>query len=308
MTAVGRGTFLAGCVLVALQMGSYCQGGLLAHWSFDEGTYNVGAGTVDDVAVGDVGNNQMQEIGSGVTMGVPGICGTAAYFDGRRYDGLPGGSDLVYIEAPPEQLKGPGRDDVGGLPALTITSWVLPTEPGFRYSLLGGRGIVRSDDSVMGHPLHMLRFMNLPQSEVGLDFLIGNGTGGWWIVRQTIPGVASADMFDGLWHMAAGVYDGSSLQLYWDGQPLGAARSLPGSAGIGPVGNHKLAIGTMPFCEDAEPFRGAIDEVRMYDVALSAGDILREYQTVIPEPATVALLAGSLLAAAWRKWRTPRAA
>lgn len=261
----------------------------LAHWSLDDGTYNVTNGTVDDVAVSDIGNNQIQEIGSGVMMGVPGIVGTGAYFDGKYYSAGGGGSDNVYLKAPTDQLYGPGRDNLDGMESLSLTAWVLPTEVGFMNSLGGERDVIRIDNSVFADPVYFLRFVDMGGSTISLEFAVTNDTGGYQTVKAVLPGIPRDDFFDGCWHMAAGVYDGESMQLYWDGNPLGDSVAMNGRVQL--VNDHVLEIGNFPFAESWEPFRGSIDEVKVYGGVLTSEEIESEYKLLIPEPTSLVLLA-----------------
>lgn len=88
---------------------------------------------------------------------------------------------------------------------------------------------------------------------------------------------------DNLWHHVAGVYDidtGDAL-LYVDGA-LDASASTSGA--INDNTGTPLFIGAEKGVERF--WAGAIDDVRIYDHALSAGDIA----AIVPEPATIALL------------------
>lgn len=102
------------------------------------------------------------------------------------------------------------------------------------------------------------------------------------------------------WYFAAGVYDGSQVSLYlYDGQSW-AVNSQNGSGNIqNSLG--ELWIGADPSNPgSARSFNGAIDDVRIWDRALSAEEIIH----VSPEPSTLVLLCIgtiSLLAYAWRR-------
>ncbi len=74
---------------------------------------------------------------------------------------------------------------------------------------------------------------------------------------------------DGQWHHAAGVYDGKKLSLYVDGK-LDVSSNAPGNIN---VNDYPVYIG-----ENAEQtgrfWSGLIDDVRIYNYAVSEGDIL----------------------------------
>ena len=68
------------------------------------------------------------------------------------------------------------------------------------------------------------------------------------------------------WNHLALTYDGGSLRLYVNGELVNATESsLPAQASVGP-----LLLGAN---QDGEDFEGRIDEVRVYDRALSAGEV-----------------------------------
>ncbi len=71
------------------------------------------------------------------------------------------------------------------------------------------------------------------------------------------------------WHHLAMTYDGATLVVYLDGAAVGSkAVGRPRSPGSGP-----LVIGGRPDGFATGFFRGAVDEVRLYRRALSAGEI-----------------------------------
>ncbi len=70
------------------------------------------------------------------------------------------------------------------------------------------------------------------------------------------------------WHHVAGTYDGSVLKLYIDGQPAGSA-AYHGSVAESP---YPLKIGSSGY-DDSRLFDGRIDNVRIWNRALSADEI-----------------------------------
>ena len=85
------------------------------------------------------------------------------------------------------------------------------------------------------------------------------------------PAVSPAAIWDGQWHAVAGTYDGAVVRLYVDGAQVGAG--TPAATTI-PYGrpDDSLAIGTYPQCVGFD-FPGDVDEVRVYDSALTAAEI-----------------------------------
>ena len=86
----------------------------------------------------------------------------------------------------------------------------------------------------------------------------------------------------GQWHLIGGVYDGTNLIVYVDGK---LEASLAYSAGIYP-GTDPLYIGQ----NWNGTWKGALDEVRIFNVALTPAEMLEEFQS--QEPALNASLSG----------------
>jgi hypothetical protein len=97
------------------------------------------------------------------------------------------------------------------------------------------------------------------------------------------------------WTHLAGTYDGSALRLYVNATQVS---SLTQTGGIQVTGS-PLRIGGDTY--GGEFFPGRIDEVRIYNRALSQSEIQTDMNTPLPEPGTVLQLAsGGLLLAALR--------
>ena len=86
--------------------------------------------------------------------------------------------------------------------------------------------------------------------------------------------IGSRTVNDGVWHHVAGTYDGSRSRLYVDGQ-LDASVNASGPIGTGGSG-YTGAIGALYKNNDGAArnfFSGLIDDVRIYDVALTADQV-----------------------------------
>lgn len=95
------------------------------------------------------------------------------------------------------------------------------------------------------------------------------GNNGW-------PEVLSQPvMKPGQWYHVAGTYDGSVLKLYIDGQPAGST-AYQGSVATSP---YPLKIGSSGF-DDSRLFDGLVDNVRIWNRALSADEIRSSVKTV----------------------------
>jgi hypothetical protein len=91
----------------------------------------------------------------------------------------------------------------------------------------------------------------------------------------------------GSWYYVAAVYDNRDMKIYLNGQLAGTG-TFTSNANAG-APDKGVAIGARSYDSTIEAtFSGTIDEMRIYNNALSAGDIQRLYNT--PEPATITLL------------------
>jgi len=77
------------------------------------------------------------------------------------------------------------------------------------------------------------------------------------------------DSFNGVWHHVAGTFDGNQLRLYVDGS---LADSMDYTGAIA-TSTYPVNIGRNSQ-ETGRLYEGAIDEVRIYNRALSEGEIL----------------------------------
>jgi hypothetical protein len=75
----------------------------------------------------------------------------------------------------------------------------------------------------------------------------------------------SANINDNQWHHVAGVYNGSKMDLYVDGK-LDASQTASGSLNVSAT---NVYIGGSP----SQSFNGLVDDVRIYNRALSADEI-----------------------------------
>ena len=162
-----------------------------------------------------------------------------------------------------------GKDDhvdLGGLDvtgsAMTLTAWFRADA--FKTPACGSsdcRIISKADGSGEGDHHWMLSPIS-KSGAVRLRFRLRTG-------GKTDTLIASSgNLSTGTWHHAAAVYDGSAMRLYLDGVEVGS-RSKSGPLDTnGAVG---AWIGGNP--DGSRYWDGAIDDVRIYDRALSASEI-----------------------------------
>lgn len=101
----------------------------------------------------------------------------------------------------------------------------------------------------------------------GLRFYISH-TGGYILSPDAGTGV-----WDGNWHHIVGTYDGSKVRLYVDGSEIGS-----GSSAIVDIAynTNNFYIGSYG---SGYYFSGLIDEVKVYNRALTGGEVLEHYNT-----------------------------
>jgi hypothetical protein len=89
----------------------------------------------------------------------------------------------------------------------------------------------------------------------------------------------------GQWHYVAGTFDGVGLQLYIDGKAWGAKTLHPGRI-IPMLPGSFLSFGSedgrriCSVCEGKRYFNGLLDEVRIFNQALSAEEIAATFRAV----------------------------
>ena len=117
----------------------------------------------------------------------------------------------------------------------------------------------------------------------GLQFYV-RGAGGLFHIADAGPGPA---VFDGNWHMAAGTFDGTNTLLYVDGKQITAAppTTSPETINYTPDTEKSLRIGEYSDTScGAGTFTGQLDEVKVYDRALTATEIARMAAAPGPTP------------------------
>lgn len=185
--------------------------------------------------------------------GIDGTVSGAAWVDGKFGKALSfdGTDDYVNSGAAVDNTVATG---------VTLEAWIRPA----------GRqnGGIISNDYTLGNRKGYDFFLWAPHDTYGrlyIDF--GNGTAcgrTWWAIPD-------ADWYN-QWHHVAATWDGSTVKLHVDGSEVGTAALLSGNYSdptkdtlIGGI-NYGA---TLPYC----PFNGLIDEVRIWNRALSAEEV-----------------------------------
>lgn len=158
-----------------------------------------------------------------------------------------------------------GQDDRVDLPpfdvtsggGLTVACWIRPL--GFGQSdarLLSKAEGTSSND-------HTWMLSTYDQTALRIRVKLGGST------KTLISSTGVLDLDD--WQHVAGVFDGSELRLYHDGVEI-ASNNATGTLAQEP--GIAVALGNQPPGAGARPFDGLLDEVRIYDRALSESEIL----------------------------------
>ena len=160
--------------------------------------------------------------------------------------------------------------DVGN--QVTIEFWMKAAKTNAMDTY---QGLVASD-------FYGVEISNGFQSHMGVNFFVSSASGSSWGMISEANG-GGAIVSAGEWHHVAGTYDGSQAQLYIDGQPWGNPASYSGA--ISPMSeNGFLTFGSedgraaFPDCVGTRYFNGLIDEVSVFNRALTATEIKTIYQ------------------------------
>ena len=196
--------------------------------------FNEGEGTI---AYDASGNGNDGTLLNGVTW-VDGIEGKAVSFDGI--------DDYIYIPDAPS-LNVSGEE-------LTFAAWIY--SPGFQnYGYIIGKAQI-------GGPWSDMAWWLLPKTDGAIRYAINSG--GSTVERWDIP----VGLTINEWQHVAVVYDGSYMRFYHNGI---VDDSFPKTGNLH-VNNGPIVIG-LDAWNINNHYRGYIDEVRIYDRALTAEEI-----------------------------------
>lgn len=143
--------------------------------------------------------------------------------------------------------------------AITVSAWIKPERVG-----KGGwqwQEIYRKEDG------NARVLMAIGELEKKHSLCFGLGIGGKY-VEQGAP-LEPAKLLDGKWHLVSVTFDGKVIRFYADGQEIGTSTKATGS--IDTQGEAPAYIGSDKGTR--EFFKGGIDDVRIYNRAVSSGEI-----------------------------------
>jgi hypothetical protein len=177
------------------------------------------------------------------------------------------------------QSNGEGRmyDDTGTeiigyiphVPRITVAAWVKPDSGGYNEMAVAGRDGINSIN--WDHTEWLLKLVKFPDSLKGYRLAFE--------MKQSpscSPGVPAYGVLAGLipfntWSHIAGTYDGDSIRIYANGVNIGTIADSPAFDTISDCGTY-FNIGHRKYRGEYK-YRGKIDEVRVYNRALSESEI-----------------------------------
>jgi hypothetical protein len=215
--------------------------GLVGYWTFDGPDLSFTTNLATDVSGN--GNNGRLTNMSTTTAPAIGRLGQALNFDGSN----------DYVEL------GTSAANLAGASGLTLSAWVNTSED---YSVQGSI-LTRANSSVKQYALFISTDSNFS------GWIASGGTGVASAVSATAVNV-------GQWYHVVYTYDGGNGKIYVNGILDGTSSGFTGGIQAATV---NLRIGARLIPEDAfgHAFNGLIDEVRIYNRALSASEITRLY-------------------------------
>jgi len=235
-------------------------GGLVGYWKFDEGS-----GTT---AVDSSGNNN-----NGTLIDNP------DWVDGKIGKALEFNGSTNYVEIN-------DSDSLDGFDAITIEAWVKP--------ILGQRGAVVS---------RYLYDYNIPINERVYELTVEQGgTIGFALSSDGSSATwleSSNTLQDNEWNHIAAVSDGNTMRIYINGEQDPNTKAAPASLHSS---SYNLQIGAWEYSPNQRDtyFNGVIDEVKIYNRALSAEEIKADYEAGTP-PASISDLQNTT-GTTWINW------
>lgn len=227
----------------------------LGYWRLGEtnGSWFTNAGSLAPV-----GNGQLS---SGVTPGVagprpPAFLGFESNNLAAHFDGASGKSDADYT--PDLNPSGP----------FTVECWVRPVWTSATACPLSSQDY--SGSSRAGYVF----YQNYQSGANQWEFRLGDGSG-------YVAIAAGAPVQTNVWQYLAGVYSGTNAVLYLNGAPTASATL---SRAFAPNRAQKFRLGANGNSTGQYYFNGDVDEVAVFNRALTAAEMSQRYQVALSNP------------------------
>ncbi len=158
------------------------------------------------------------------------------------------------------------RDDLNPVTALTVAAWINPAA----WPQQASEGSIVAKDATAG--------VWYPTTPPNAGYTLRGGGDGVISFAVAVAckfprAVTTATVPPGSWHHVAGTFDGKRITVYIDGSQAATATA---KGSISPSAGTNLLVGADPI-DPAAKFTGAVDEVRVYQRALSAAEIAALY-------------------------------
>jgi hypothetical protein len=164
-----------------------------------------------------------------------------------------------YVEFPYDDSIGPGY--------ITMSAWVRPDIISRGMMLIGKS---KYSDCSSEQYAFAIDTGGIPMSSIKRNSSCAIGQG--W--KQVLSSSAVAA---GQWYLVTSTWDGSVFKIYVNGELKGTNSSVPaGLIDYCPGGTLRFGIW---WSQDPGPFQGVMDDVRIYNRALSAAEIWQLYQS-----------------------------
>jgi hypothetical protein len=243
-------------VLTQAEVETVMSGGplIIAHWPFDEGAGNTAA----DIVGGHDGT-----LKGGVAWAGEGspVNGDALSFDGYS-DGVSHATDpgtINWVSVDPFDVVGPG---------ITLAAWIRPEGFG-----IGDARIVTKQKTWSSIDIWWMLSTYDPDG-TGLRMRLKTDDGGADNGTTTLFSDSDTGYLEaGVWSHVAATYDGSKMRLYHNGVEI-MSTDKTGTIQTDPT--VAVAIGNGPLGDPGglrAPFHGLIDDVRIYNEALTQAEI-----------------------------------
>jgi hypothetical protein len=147
-------------------------------------------------------------------------------------------------------------------PQVSVSAWVKSSSSPGQYKYVVGKG---------GNACCTGSYGLYTGINGGLEFYAATST-----TTYVVSPDAGTGIWDGHWHNVIGTFDGSTVRLYVDGEQVGTGTPDATPIQYKMPSTNDLSIGNYLACAGLG-FTGTIDEVKVFDRALSAGEIYNGY-------------------------------